>query len=260
MPLSSGHAANPEHLAELDRELEQVRELLLSFAEERELLPGLVAREDADPLRRHPDVEHARVEATVDELLWVVGRTPHENAEPGEDEAHPLYPALLSLAEAFDILIDQFSLVYGDAISLAEATWPGWHEMSGCHGHEATPEQASDALARMRRNAEALPDLLARSEALNGPDRELVGERFAGWGDGALAREARHLARHALETWMPHGVEDPRIAAALADSDPAADPFRRATADLLLAGICLEGCRPVLGDALTFPFAIPAFR
>lgn len=256
MSSSSRDPLIPEHLSELERELAHVRHLLLAFAEAEGLLPGLLAGENTDPQRLHPDVESARLHATVDELLWLVGGAPHPDEGLREDAANPLYASLLALAEAFDILIDQFSLVYGDAVALAQAMWPEWHAMSGCHGHQATPEEAGAALARVRDRVEALPGVVSRITQLPAEERERVEESSADWVNGTLAREARHLARHALETWMPHGIDDPALTAALrpATGGGDTDPFQAATADLLLGRACRGTCRPVLIDALELPF------
>lgn len=258
MSPSSRDPAIPEHLAELERELSHARGALLEFAEAEGLLPGLVAGENTDPQRLHPDVESARREATVDELLWLVGEAAHSVEGLGDDGPHPLYAALLALAEAFDILIDQFSLVYGDAVALAQAMWPEWHAMSGCHGHQATPEEAAAALERVRVHAEALPQLLTEAERLPSGERALVEQIAGSWSSGTLAREARHLARHALDTWMPRGIEEPAVAAALARGSGAraADPFQLAIADLLLGCVCHGTCRDPLVEALELPFAV----
>ena len=247
----------PEHLAELERELAHVRSALLNFAEAEELLPGLVAGEGTDPQRLHPDVASARREATVDELLWLVGNAPHPEEGLREDAAHPLYASLLAVAEAFDILIDQFSLVYGDAAALAQAMWPEWHAMSGCHGHQATPEEAAAALERVGARVEELPALLAEAERLSGDERASVEGVAASWSMGTLAREARHLALHALDTWMPRGIDNAEVVAALtaAARVGATDRFRLATADLLLGRACDGTCRPRLIEALELPFS-----
>ena len=257
MSSSSRDPVIPDHLADRERELTHVRQALLDFSESEGLLPGLVAGEDTDPQRLHPDVDSARRGATVDELLWLVGGAPHPEQGLREDEVHPLYASLLAVAEAFDILIDQFSLVYGDAVALAQSIWPEWHAMSGCHGHDASPEQAAEALERVRTEVEALPELLGRVTRLPADERERVAARFHGWSAGTLVGESRHLARHALDTWMPRGIEDPEVAAALVPptSATAVGAFAAATADLMLASACRGTCRPQLIEALVFPFS-----
>lgn len=120
MPLSPPD--DPEsstHFSDVNEELAAARDALLRFADEEGVLETLVCA-PSDPDGRYPDLAAVRRHATVDELLRVVARIPDADEERQSDEATALYASLLQLAEALDILIDQHSLVYGDAVALAE--------------------------------------------------------------------------------------------------------------------------------------------
>lgn len=249
--------------SELEEELAAARDALLLFADAERVLDSLIC-EPADPDCRYPDMRAVRQHATVDELLHVVARIPEAEEEERGEEAAALYPTLLELAEVFDILIDQHSLVYGDAVALAESIEPGWHAMAGCHNHDATPEQASAALKQAAANLEALPSLLDRIGRLSPEARHEAAVRFERGAASAWRAEARYLASHGVGTWLPQGVPDARLQRALAPArerprpSAAADPatlFARASADLLLARLVRGIARDVVIETLEAPFA-----
>src|SRR5690606_4275820 len=133
---------------ELNEELAAARDALLQFAEAEGALDSLIC-DPADPGCLYPDVEAVRRTVTVDELLRVVGGLPDRDRDARGEEADFPSPTLLQLAELFDILIDQHSLVYGAAVTLAEAMEGGWHAMAGCANHEPSPEEATLAVKRV---------------------------------------------------------------------------------------------------------------
>lgn len=249
--------------SELDEELASARDSLLRFADAERVLENLVC-DPGDPECRYPDLRSARQYATVDELLRVVARIP--DADPDErQEGGALYPALLELAELFDILIDQHSLVYGDAVALAESMEPGWHAMAGCFNHDPTPEAATETVKRAAANLAALPGLLDEAGRLSADARRDVAARFDAARGSAWKAEARYLASHGASTWLPHGVNDARLQRALkpARERPGREPqiagdasesFTHATADLLLARLVHDIAGDRVVQALEAPF------
>jgi hypothetical protein len=248
--------------SELDEELATARDALLLFADAERVLDSLVC-DPSDPDCRYPDLATVRARATVDELLHLVAGLPEGAEDERGEEATSLYPTLLELAEVFDILIDQHSLVYGDAVALAESMEGGWHAMAGCFNHDPAPEEATRAVKQMSANLAALPAVLDSVGRLS-PElrREAAGR--SGRGAGSLWRmEARHLGAHAVDTWLPHGISDPRLQRALqparakavsgSGTDPAA-MLAAATADLLLARLVRGISRDLVTDALEASF------
>lgn len=250
--------------SEVEEELAAARDALLLFADAERVLDSLVC-DPADPDCRYPDLRAVRQHATVDELLHVVVRIPEAEEDERGDEAASLYPTLLELAEVFDILIDQHSLVYGDAVALAESIEAGWHAMAGCYNHDATPEQASEALKQAAANLAGLPSLLETVGRLSAEARREAASRFERAASSAWRAEARYLASHGVDTWLPQGIPDARMQRALqpARDRPrrgasAADPaalFARATADLLLARLVRGIASDVVIETLEAPFA-----
>lgn len=116
----SDDPASSAHFSDVNEELTAARDALLLFADVEGVLESLVCV-PSDSECRYPDLAAVRRDATVSELLRVVARIPDPDEERQSDEATALYASLLQLAEVFDILIDQHSLVYGDAVALAEA-------------------------------------------------------------------------------------------------------------------------------------------
>lgn len=252
----------PTGFSEINEELAAARDALLLFADAEGVLRSLVC-DPSDPECRYPDLAAVRSHATVDELLHVVGRIPETGEEDRGEEARSLYPTLLELAELFDILIDQFSLVYGDAVALAESMQGGWHAMAGCFNHDPSPEDATLALKQVTSNLGKLPAIIEQIDRLGAEGRREVVARFdAGAGEPWRA-EARYFAVHALDTWVPQGISDPRIARAIqpARERPTtglpADPARslsRATADLVLAHLVTGIARELVPQILQAPF------
>lgn len=257
-------ASSAGGFSELDEELATSRDALLLFAETERALDSLVC-DPADPECRYPDLRAVRQHATIDELLHVVARVPETDQDERGDEAASLYPTLLELAELFDILIDQYSLVYGDAVALAESMEPGWHAMAGCHNHDPTPEEATAAVKQAAANLGVLPSLLDEVGRLSSDARQQAGSNFDAGAASIWRAEARYLASHAVSTWIPQGIADPRLQRALrpARERPgsparAGDPgesFARATADLLLARLVHGISRDIVVETLAAPFA-----
>lgn len=261
-PRDEAHPAGG--FSELDEELAAARDALLLFAESERALDSLVC-DPSDPECRFPDLLSVRQHATVGELLHVVARVPEPDQDERGDEAAALYPTLLELAELFDILIDQYSLVYGDAVALAESMEPGWHAMAGCHNHDPTPEEATAAVKRSSANLGALPSLLDEVGRLSPDARRQAALNFEAGAASVWRAEARHLASHAVSTWIPQGITDARLQRALAPArerpratGPGSDPARslaQATADLLLARLVRGISRDIVVETLEQPFA-----
>jgi hypothetical protein len=259
LPPRDGSSSDPA-FSELNEELATARDALLLFADAEGVLDSLVC-DASDPSCRYPDLAAVRGHATVDELLHVVSGLPEGEDERGEEGA-ALYPTLLELAEVFDILIDQYSLVYGDAVALAESMQGGWHAMSGCYNHDPSPGEATVAVKQISANVGALPALLDSVGRLTPEARRDAAARFQA-GEGLPWRsEARYLALHAADTWLAQGVSDPRILRALQPararpskkgSDPAS-LLADAVADLLLARLVRDVSRDLVSAALREPF------
>jgi hypothetical protein len=249
--------------SELDEELANARDALLLFASAERVLDSLVC-DPADPECRYPDLGAVRAHVTVDELLRLVAGLPEVDEDDRGEEANSLYPTLLELAEVFDILIDQYSLVYGDAVALAESMQGGWHAMAGCFNHDPTPEEATRAVKQSTLNLGALAGVLDSVGRLS-PDMRREAASLFEEGAGSLWRaEARYLASHAVDTWLPQGISDPRLQRALGPARARPGPSRGgdaaamlagATADLLLARLVRGIARDVVPDVLEAPFA-----
>ena len=248
---------------ELEEELATARDALLLFADAEGVLDSLVC-DPSDPDCRYPDSGAVRAGATVDELLHVVAGLPEGEEDERGDEASSLYPTLLELAEVFDILIDQHSLVYGDAVALAESMEGGWHAMAGCFNHDPAPEDATRAVKQMGANLAALPGVLDSVGRVGPEVRREAATRFGQASGSRWRAEARYLAAHAVDTWLPHGVSDPRLQRALQparsrpDAVRATDPpalLAGATADLLLARLVRGISRDIIPNVLEAPFS-----
>ena len=262
LPPRAGYASQTG-FPDMDEELATARDALLLFADAEDALASLVCAAD-DPACRYPDLAAVRSFATVDELLQLLARLPSADAEERGEEGSALYPALLELAEVFDILIDQYSLVYGDAVALAESIAPMWHAMAGCFNHMPTPPEATVAVKQIASNLAPLPGLLDKLSRLSAEGRQRVVERFACADARLWTAEARHLALHAVEVWMPHGVSEPRIARALQPvrvrptsrrEGDTGHQYARAVADLVLARLVREIASERVASSLEAPFS-----
>ena len=249
---------------ELNAALTEAREALLRFADAEGVLSSLVC-DAGEPDCRYQDLAAVRRGATVDELLRLVAGIPEGVEESGAAEATGLYPTLLELAEAFDIFIDQHSLVFGDALALAEPLHMGWHAMSGCHNHAASPRETSVAQTRIEANMSALPGLLEAAGRLPAQAQREATDRFERAAGLPWTAEARHLAFHGYDTWLPTTTASASVRRLLDSSRagvvrPAEGPrmgsaVDQAVADLLLGRLVRGIAADFVADALHEPFA-----
>lgn len=254
-------SASQAGFPEINEGLAEGRDALLLFADAEGALAALVC-DPGNPGCRYPDLTAVRSFVTVDELLHLVGRIP-SSRERDRGEASALYPTLLELAELFDILIDQHSLVYGDAVALAESMAPGWRAMGG--GFDLTSPSAAGAVLQKQVavNLAALPALLDSLSHLSADARRRVLERLDGRSTNLWTHEARHLALHAIDVGLPQGVSDARVARALQSTRVPAwrrrglDPgqaFAHAVSDLVLARLVRGVARDTVPKVLEDPF------
>jgi hypothetical protein len=249
---------------ELNAALAEAREALLRFAEAEGVLTSLVC-DPGEPDCRYHDLAAVRRGATVDELLRLTAGMPEGVEESGAAEATGLYPILLELAEAFDIFIDQHSLVFGDALALAAPLQIGWHAMAGCYNHAPSPPETSMAQTRMEANLSALPGLLEAVGRLPTQAQREAAARFERAAGLPWTAEARHLAFHAYDTWLPTTVANASVRRLLESSRAGVvrpeegsrlgSAFEQAVADLLLARLVRGIAVDSVADALHEPFA-----
>lgn len=263
LPTSNRHPSGAS-FSELNEELATARDALLLFAESEGVLQSLVC-DPADPDCRYPDAATVRRDVTVDELLHLIAAIPETEEESRGEKADALYPALLELAEVFDVFIEQTSLVHGDAVALAESMESEWHAMSGCCNHDPSPAEATVAVKRTGANLESLPPLLEAVSRLPPEAKREVATRFERAEGLPWKTEARYLAVHAVDAWLPHGVSHPQVIRTL---EPVLSPsprngndrgaralLSRATADLLLGRLVRGVARDTVSDALQEPFS-----
>lgn len=249
---------------ELNAALTEAREALLRFADAEGVLKSLVC-DAGEPDCRYHDLAAVRRGATVDELLRLVAGIPEGVEESGAAEGAGLYPILLELAEAFDIFIDQHSLVFGDALALAEPLQIGWHAMSGCHNHAPSPQETAVVHTRMEANLAALPGLRDAVGRLPAQAQREATARFERTAGLPWTAEARHLAFHGYDTWLPTSIAHASVRRLLESSragvvHPAEgsridSPFDQAVADLLLGRLVRGIAADFVADALHEPFA-----
>ena len=249
---------------ELNAALAEAREALVRFADAEGVLKALVC-DPGEPDCRYHDLAAVRRRATVDELLRLVAGIPEGVEESGAAEETGLYPTLLELAEAFDIFIDQHSLVFGDALALAEPLQSGWHAMSGCHNHAPSPQESSVAQTRIEANLSALPGVLESVGRLPAQAQREAAQRFERAAGLPWVAEARHLAFHCYDTWLSTTVANASARRLLEGSRAGVvrpeegsrlgSDFDQAVADLLLARLVRGIAAESVADALREPFA-----
>jgi hypothetical protein len=263
LPTPDRHPSDAS-FTELNEAVATARDALLLFAAAEGVLQSLVC-DPVDPDCRYPDLATLRQDVTVDELLSLIAAIPDTGEEDRGEEATALYPVLLELAEAFDVFIEQTSLVHGDAIALAESMVTEWHAMSGCCNEDPSPGEATIAVKRMGANLDALPAVLDSVNRLYPEVKQTVAARFEEGERLPWRSEARHLAEHAIEAWLPQGVSPPQIVRTL-EAARAGSTGRtgerslnavlgRATADLALGRLVRGVARDGVSDVLEAPFA-----
>ncbi|HEX6927097.1 MAG TPA: hypothetical protein VF167_16860 [Longimicrobiaceae bacterium] len=248
---------------ELNEELSAARRALLHFAEAEGVLESVLT-DPSFPENRYSSIAGVRAFVTVSELLRVVARAPEPEDERQDEEATAVYASLLQLAEVFDILIDQHSLVYGDAVALAEGMQDGWLAMGGCPTRGACLEDAAGVCGRMRENLAPTGTLVEQLESLPAASREQAVARLREVEGEPWMREARYLALRAVDACVPADALDGRVARALEGLRRPPEHLTNvndrealsvAMGDAVLASL-VRGCsRAFVSAALERPFA-----
>lgn len=248
---------------ELNEELSAARRALLHFAETEGVLESVLT----DPSfqeNRYSNLGGVKAFVTVSELLRVVARAPEPEDDRQDEEATAVYASLLQLAEVFDVLIDQHSLVYGDAVALAEGMQDGWLAMGGCPTQGSSSEDAAGLCGRMRENVGPTGALIDQLESLSAINREQAVARLREVEGEPWMLEARYLALRAVDTCLPADTLDGKVARALEGLRRPPEQLAKvddrealsvAMGDAVLASL-VRGCsRAFVSAALERPFA-----
>ena len=253
------------------QELAAAREALLRFADQWQLVGALVC-DCGDAACPMGTPEAAARNATVEELLGLLaneGERALLEAEGGAVDRQPppseVSHALLAFGEAFDVFVVQPALVSDDPAALWRFMDEEWHGTAGCLNHMASEGEARLVEGRLAGNLGAMGRAMELLRAL--PAERLRGAvgRFSRTRATPWYREAKHLTRHTLETWLPALQADARVQAVLEASlslpgelgwPPAeARELVLALNDAALAVVVDGVASEALRDALYEPFA-----
>jgi hypothetical protein len=132
--------------------------------------------------------------------------------------------------------------------------------MAGCHNHAAAPAETALVEKRLAANVAALAGVLQSVGELAAGERRDAASRFERLDGLPWTAEARHLALHCLDTWLPRGISSSEARKLLQyarehrTEASDGDPLQRATADLLLARLVRGVAADPVADALREPF------
>lgn len=199
-----------------NEDLENARRQILSFCVDLDLFRYAL---DPDNPRR-ADRRLITEVATVEELLgivtnqWDPDTNPHQHdADPDRELAAKLKHSLLALAEAFDIFIVPAALLSQNEPALWRHFDEEWHNKAGCSSLCGAAEipigerrMAEDRIAQNRARLDALRQVWDEVPPYRWRTAVTRFEQSSGM---LWSREARHLADHCLQTWMPEAYRTP---------------------------------------------------